>query len=132
MSGGLVRNEIGDDPSPNDFGKDLCAVPHQAHGEWFPLVLRRHDPREGFLQAVGGSIAVAGIQTPLDAGRIHLHRQDGTLVEGGREGLGSPHPSKPPGEDPTALQRTPEVHPGHGPEGFVRTLKNPLGPDVDP
>ena len=53
-------------------------------------------------------------------------------VEGGRQGLGPTHPPEPAGEDPPALQRSPEVLLGHGAEGLVGALEDSLGPDVDP
>ena len=93
---------------------------------------RAPHPLQSLVQVVGHAVAVAGLDAPPDALRVDLHAQDGPLVHGGGERLGSTHAAHPPGQHPFAAQRRPEVLAGERAEGLVGALQDALGADVDP
>ena len=110
----------------------LGRVAQQAHRQRLAAVARLLHPAQGLVHVGGLAIEVSRLDAPLDPSRIHLHHQGHALVHGDGQGLGPAHAAQPGGEDHPAPQRAIEPLGRALGQRLVRSLQDPLGPDVDP
>ena len=98
---------------------DACGLPRQC------LV-------DGRIDVLQHQVAVARVETLLDARRIDLGGEASRAVHRRREGLGAAHPTETRRDDQAAVEAPAEVPLGGGGEGLVGALQDSLAADVDP
>ena len=132
MGARLVREHVRYDVPLHDPRQHFGAVPHEPHTQRLAGRGRPGHPFQGLVQVASHPIAVSGVESAADPLRIHFHAQHGRPVHGPGKRLRAAHSSHPARKDPLALEAAVELLPGHGAEGLVRALEDPLGADVDP
>ena len=94
--------------------------------------LRRQAALDRVVQVVGDLVEVPLGHPAAQPRLVDVDHQADAAVERHRERLGPAHAAAAAGEGERAGQRAAEALGGHGGEGLVGALQDPLGPDVDP
>src|SRR5438067_11751680 len=99
---GLISDQNRNHPAAHQFWIDLSRVPKQTNRERLTLLAGFAHLIERLVKRTGHLIAIASLQTPLNALLIDLHSQANTLVHYGCQGLRSSRqmPLNEPGHYP--------------------------------
>src|SRR5690606_36464003 len=130
--GGLVGDDVGFDAAAQQCGQDFGGVADDGHRVRAPLVLRGDRGADGRVEDVGDLVEVAVVQAAPGAVRVAFHQQCCPAVEGDRERLGAAHSAEFGADGEGAGEGAAEALVGDGGEGFVGSLQDSLGSDVDP
>src|SRR5205823_4657983 len=89
MGRGLISDHIRNHPAAHQFWIDLSRVPNQTNRERLTLFAGFAYLIQRLVKRTGHLIAIASLQTPLNALLIDLHSQANTLVHCGCQWLRS-------------------------------------------
>ena len=132
MRRGLVGNDVDLGPDREQVRHDVGRVAQDANGKRLAAAFGLHGPPERVIDPVGSDVEVAGVEPALDPRRIDLYAQRHATVHRDRHRLGTAHPAQPCREGYRAGEAATVALRRDCGEGFVGSLQDALGSDVDP
>ena len=132
MRRGLIGDGVGPDATTKQFGKHICGVAEQPHGNRLALRLRVFEHRQRLFDRRRLRVQISGAKPHFDTAWLTLDGQTGEARHGRCERLRAAHSAQTRGEDPAACEIAVVVLAPHLDEGFVGALHDALRADVDP
>src|SRR5947208_16341952 len=109
MGRGLIRDQIRNHPAAHQFWIDLSRVSNQTNRERLTLLAGFAHLIERLVQRTGHLIAIASLQTPLNALLIDLYRKADSLIHNHSQWLSTTHTSQTGSQHKLAFKRTSKV-----------------------
>ena len=81
VGAGLVGHHVDLHAAAHNLRQHIGAVAHQAHGQGALLAPRRFAERQGFVEIFGERVAIASVDTALDAAAIDVDGQHHAAVQ---------------------------------------------------
>jgi hypothetical protein len=128
----LVGHDLRPEAACEQVRLDIGTVAEETDRERLTRGFRFLGPRERLIHRRGLPVEVVRLDTPFDPGGVDLDADHHPLVHRDGERLGAAHPAESPRERDRARERAAEPLRRALGERLVRSLEDPLGPDVDP
>ncbi len=132
MRAGLICHDIDRNFSPSKLRKHFRGVSHKTNRIGARFIFRQKCHFDGLVDVRCHKVEVPMFDPSLQPRLIDVDDDNNSLVEGDREGLSPSHSSTSSGEGEGSGQCPAKMLASHSPESFIRSLKNPLGANVNP
>ena len=133
VGGGLVGDDVGDDAFFDEGGEDVGAVSEESDGQGAFIFLGCKGQGDGFVEVGFHDVEVLSFEAPPDAVFVNFDTDTDAVVHGDGHRLRSAHAAEAAGEgDFSRKIGHTEIFFSKGGEGFVGSLEDALGTDVDP
>ena len=132
MRRSLIGQNVGDDATLGEFRNHVRAIPDEPDGNIFFLADGVLQDAQRFVESGDHEVAVAGLQTLLDALGIDVDAEKSRARHGRCERLGSAHSAHATADDQFAGEVAAEMLFARSRKCLERALHNSLRADVDP
>src|SRR5437870_4312109 len=109
MCARLIGNDIGCESSLHKLRMNFCGITDQAHADRLAPLFRAHQNFQRFVEMIRDLIAIAAVNSFLDARLIDLDSKKGCAGHLRREGLRATHATESGSKHDLARQRSIEM-----------------------
>ena len=132
VRGGLIGHQVGEHVSVEDLREHFRRVAQQAHRYCLIVFAGMAYQVQRFIQRIRTVIQITGFQAFFDPRIIDFDRQATQSCKRGCQWLRATHAAEPTGQKPASVRVAIEML-AHGfGKGFIGTLHDALGADIDP
>jgi hypothetical protein len=105
----LIGDYVDLDSTAHDFRKDFGAVADKTNGQGTTLAARGFAEGKGFVEVFAECVAIARVDSALDARAVNINGEEDAAIHRDRERLRSAHATHAAGDDELPRECTSEV-----------------------